>query len=162
MNFKIFSCVFILASCLSLLTHAQTDGTQYPITDPRNPNCPCHKHQQKADEEYRQLQQSSRQQLNVQQLFEQNKITEQPLPDLDENKNILVSFPRLVTPLISMPEVDIPLALLMPSLKANSGIEYKYRSHSFKKIKFKISKKKKKMFQRKKKIRTKIDRCFGW
>jgi len=25
---------------------------QFPITDPRNPNCPCHQHQKLADEEY--------------------------------------------------------------------------------------------------------------
>lgn len=27
----------------------------YPITDPRNPHCPCHKYQKLADEEYARL-----------------------------------------------------------------------------------------------------------
>ena len=25
---------------------------EFPINDPRNPNCPCHKYQQQAEEEY--------------------------------------------------------------------------------------------------------------
>jgi len=29
--------------------------TSYPINDPRNPNCPCHKYQKLADEEYKKL-----------------------------------------------------------------------------------------------------------
>src|SRR5438270_5343267 len=28
---------------------------KYDINDPRNPDCPCHKYQRQADEEYRQL-----------------------------------------------------------------------------------------------------------
>ena len=28
---------------------------QFPVTDPRNPNCPCHAHQKKAEEEYKRL-----------------------------------------------------------------------------------------------------------
>lgn len=29
--------------------------TSYPITDPRNPNCPCHKYQKLADDEFKKL-----------------------------------------------------------------------------------------------------------
>jgi hypothetical protein len=32
---------------------AQT--SEYPITDPRNPKCPCHKYQKLADDEYAKL-----------------------------------------------------------------------------------------------------------
>ena len=37
----------------------ETDSTKskYPLTDPRNPSCPCHKYQQEADKEYAQLMQ---------------------------------------------------------------------------------------------------------
>ena len=43
--------------------------TDYPLDDPRNPNCPCHKLQAKADEEYSILQRNGA--VNPQQ---QNKI----------------------------------------------------------------------------------------
>ncbi|MGZ3866701.1 MAG: hypothetical protein ACXVC6_07335 [Bacteroidia bacterium] len=33
-----------------------TIKSKYELNDPRNPNCPCHKHQQQAENEYRQLQ----------------------------------------------------------------------------------------------------------
>jgi hypothetical protein len=29
--------------------------SEFPINDPRNPKCPCHKYQQQAEEEYKQL-----------------------------------------------------------------------------------------------------------
>ncbi len=31
------------------------DPYKYPLSDPRNPNCPCHKRQQLADEEFKKL-----------------------------------------------------------------------------------------------------------
>lgn len=30
----------------------KTGNTQYPLNDPRNPHCPCHKYQQLAEKEY--------------------------------------------------------------------------------------------------------------
>lgn len=33
------------------LSHAQQNAT-YPLNDPRNPDCPCHKLQKQAEEEY--------------------------------------------------------------------------------------------------------------
>ncbi|MDP2385068.1 MAG: hypothetical protein Q8M29_01735 [Bacteroidota bacterium] len=48
--------VYILAlSCISLFSYASGEDstkTKYDINDPRNPNCPCHKYQKIADEEY--------------------------------------------------------------------------------------------------------------
>lgn len=42
--------LFLLFSC-SMFAQ-ENNGTQYDINDPRNPNCPCHKYQKAADEEY--------------------------------------------------------------------------------------------------------------
>lgn len=42
--------LFLLFSC-SLIAQ-ENNGTEYDINDPRNPNCPCHKYQKAADEEY--------------------------------------------------------------------------------------------------------------
>ncbi len=33
---------------------------KYPIDDPRNPDCPCHKYQKLADEEYKRLQEEEK------------------------------------------------------------------------------------------------------
>mgnify|MGYP001572075539 CR=1 FL=1 len=43
-----------------------TAKTQYDINDPRNPNCPCHKQQQQADDEYEQMKQQQNPQQNPQ------------------------------------------------------------------------------------------------
>ncbi len=45
----------------------ETDSTKgkYPITDPRNPNCPCHKYQAEADKEYAKLLQKGGQHGNL-------------------------------------------------------------------------------------------------
>lgn len=56
--------------CLLFLSGAQllsaaggggrdTSKSKYPITDPRNPNCPCHQYQAQADREYAKLVQQS-------------------------------------------------------------------------------------------------------
>ena len=50
MKIVAFTYLFLLFSC-SIIAQ-ENNGTQYDINDPRNPNCPCHKYQQTADEEY--------------------------------------------------------------------------------------------------------------
>ena len=51
---KTFIYIVILTS-ISLFSYADGEDstkTKYDINDPRNPNCPCHKYQKIADEEY--------------------------------------------------------------------------------------------------------------
>lgn len=43
---------------------AQTNQ-QYDINDPRNPNCPCHKYQKMADDEFEQLQKKNKSNQSV-------------------------------------------------------------------------------------------------
>jgi len=44
------------AHLLSASNGVETDSSKkYPITDPRNPNCPCHQYQKQADIEYARL-----------------------------------------------------------------------------------------------------------
>ena len=45
--------LFILLSNIVL---SQTNNQQYELNDPRNPDCPCHKLQKLAEDEYKQLQ----------------------------------------------------------------------------------------------------------
>lgn len=45
--------LFLLVLFFTLNVKSQT--SEYPITDPRNPHCPCHKYQKIADEEYKKL-----------------------------------------------------------------------------------------------------------
>ncbi len=44
----------MIALIFLFVTSAKAQG-EYPINDPRNPKCPCHKYQQQAEEEYKQL-----------------------------------------------------------------------------------------------------------
>ena len=69
--------LFILILLFSNSAFSQNLGNQeYDINDPRNPNCPCHKLQQMADDEYNKIQNDNNRQnnnLNVQnQLFASN------------------------------------------------------------------------------------------
>jgi hypothetical protein len=45
--------LFLLVLFFNMNLNSQT--SEYPITDPRNPHCPCHKYQKLADEEYKKL-----------------------------------------------------------------------------------------------------------
>ncbi len=46
--------VILFLSFLFLVTTFKSQTT-FDINDPRNPHCPCHKHQKLADEEYKKL-----------------------------------------------------------------------------------------------------------
>lgn len=61
-NYRVLCLLFLFgAQLLSASGGAEGDSTKgkYPITDPRNPNCPCHKYQAQADREYAKLLQKS-------------------------------------------------------------------------------------------------------
>lgn len=45
---------FLIALIFLFVSFASAQS-EYPINDPRNPKCPCHKYQQQAEEEYKQL-----------------------------------------------------------------------------------------------------------
>ncbi|CAN5411046.1 hypothetical protein BH10BAC1_BH10BAC1_15720 [soil metagenome] len=44
--------LFILFFSMNKIAIAQTTNQQYDLNDPRNPDCPCHKLQKQADDEY--------------------------------------------------------------------------------------------------------------
>lgn len=152
------------------MLQAQTDGTQYPITDPRNPNCPCHQHQKKADEEYRKLLQNQydneeiivaqqTQNINVQPLA-QNQFINQPLPQ--HNINAMPEVPQIALPALNKPDIKFSIHVAKPALGGYSGVTVKHKKHSVKKLSFKTSRKLKKIFHHKKKIRVKHANCFEW
>jgi len=172
MNRKFFSCFLIIASCLSLFTQAQMDGTQFPLNDPRNPNCPCHKQQQQADEEYRQL-------LNNSQLKNVNpkNINNQPLPipnqmaDVPKENNLFVQAENNFVPVstqlasapINKPEIIFSLNITKPSFGSYSGSgTHKYKKHHWRKFSFKTKRKFKKVFPNQKKIKVNYNNCFKW
>lgn len=45
--------MFILVIVDAATVNKDSLKSKYDLNDPRNPNCPCHKHQKLADEEYR-------------------------------------------------------------------------------------------------------------
>jgi hypothetical protein len=62
------------------------NGTQFPINDPRNPNCPCHKAQKLADDEFNKLLASANQPKNtLGNLPLQKKETKVNRPKLNDN-----------------------------------------------------------------------------
>jgi hypothetical protein len=55
MKHKLLGLLFLFAAhalCASGAAQGDTTRSKYPINDPRNPNCPCHKYQAEADKEY--------------------------------------------------------------------------------------------------------------
>ncbi len=55
--FGFFVCQFSFANAMAKEDSLKSSPDSYrdDINDPRNPNCPCHKYQKLADEEYRKL-----------------------------------------------------------------------------------------------------------
>jgi hypothetical protein len=50
-------CLIALLMLLSTIVFSQTNVNQkYDLNDPRNPDCPCHKLQKQAEDEYKQIQ----------------------------------------------------------------------------------------------------------
>lgn len=47
---------FLTVTSLFILVCGMAQNSKYDINDPRNPNCPCHKYQKLADEEYAKMQ----------------------------------------------------------------------------------------------------------
>lgn len=55
-NFKIKSKkIWVFLFCIQILFLPAQDTLDYGLNDPRNPKCPCHKYQKKADEEFKKL-----------------------------------------------------------------------------------------------------------
>ncbi len=48
-------CSFVLLCLLFVAAGAVAQTQQYALNDPRNPDCPCHKAQKQAEQEYAQL-----------------------------------------------------------------------------------------------------------
>ncbi len=65
-TFAAHTLALLLTLTLSLAGFAQIDTTKgdprkvYPLSDPRNPDCPCHKLQEQADKEYAKLQEKEK------------------------------------------------------------------------------------------------------
>ncbi|CAG0996326.1 MAG: hypothetical protein HND27_09610 [Bacteroidetes bacterium] len=54
----VFSILFLIGfsySSFSQIQNKQLNEREYDINDPRNPNCPCHKLQKQAEDEYKQI-----------------------------------------------------------------------------------------------------------
>jgi hypothetical protein len=89
---------FFFFSQLSFASVA-TDTTkqQYALNDPRNPNCPCHKYQKMAEDEYKRSHPGN----NTSKVNETNEntnttnVNSQKIPVDRVNKNSEISFNRL-------------------------------------------------------------------
>ncbi len=85
--------LFILLLLFSSPAFSQNTGNQeYDINDPRNPNCPCHKLQQLADDEYNRIQNDDNRQNNKvneqNQLFASNNFNNINQFDNNDNQQI--------------------------------------------------------------------------
>jgi hypothetical protein len=177
---KVFFRRLLFVFCLMLFAYgsltslsAQTnspaaDGTQFSLNDPRNPNCPCHKQQQLADEEYKQLLKSAQlvkvkqKNTNEDLLVISNRAANISRDVQQDNNNVGPNINQVVLPEINKPEINFSKTS-KPSFAANSsGGSCKFKKHKFKKVSFKISKKTKKVFYRKKKIKIDYSSCFKW
>lgn len=151
---NIFAISLWLTFLFFLITHisfSQNTGEQYDINDPRNPNCPCHKMQKQADEEYALLMnkeknnnsnlQSNKNKSHVNdELIALNKID---LNEIEWNK------PEVQLPQLKLNKTDIAFAGTSKLKKKNYGLR---------KTKFKLLNK----FKAKTKFKNKVDFCFEW
>lgn len=146
--------VFLFASAS---TFATTDTTQlarekYPLTDPRNPNCPCHKYQELADKEYALLTIAPKPEIKR---ITRNKVELQSFipqqPQLIQtNNNIFV--PEIVLPIHPIKETSLS--------ESNSANRHKKNINISNKLKFRLYRLQKKLHSKTKYID--VNKCFLW
>lgn len=69
--------MFLGSQCKASNVSGDTSKINYPINDPRNPNCPCHQYQKIADDEYNRILEEQKLIPNdTVELTSQNSITE--------------------------------------------------------------------------------------
>ena len=129
-----FIFLFLLFTTISF---SQNNIEQYDINDPRNPNCPCHKQQQLADEEYALLNKN----------VDENK--------LDNKKTIIEIDFKTNTNENSSSNIKQS----KHTRYAGSGnTKHKKKNLWYKKTKFRMWNKLKKEI----KFKNKVDFCFEW
>ncbi|MBA3665031.1 MAG: hypothetical protein H0W61_12595 [Bacteroidetes bacterium] len=58
-------CFFLFVCFTSVAAGEDSLKNNFDINDPRNPHCPCHKHQELADKEYKELLDLNKKKLNL-------------------------------------------------------------------------------------------------
>lgn len=120
---------------LFLIFSAVTQAQEYDINDPRNPNCPCHKMQKLADDEFAQLNNQNNKVVDVNKL--QNDWDENNFDDEVERKSIKHQELKTIT---------------------YSGNVRKRKNIWYKKTKFKFINK----YKFKKRINRNVALCYKW
>ncbi len=142
-----FTYLFLLFSC-SILAQ-ENNGTQYDINDPRNPNCPCHKYQKAADEEYQR-------ELNKEKTFAQiTKVGTSTVTVIDASTDI-INRDKEIKEHTEIEEEELAVAS-KNELKTEKTSKHRIKHKRVKATKHKAPKKKKFKFGKKDN-----SRCTHW
>jgi|GEM_PF-5979925 len=128
----------------------------YPLSDPRNPDCPCHKLQQKAEDEYKKLQ--KRERYDPVQVV--NRVVEPQMELIAQIK---------LDEIVYHPQNKVPDTLLANNINSYTfggngsstiivGTKRKHRSNFM----IKARKKWDSIFSRSDKYKQKHYKCFDW
>lgn len=180
--------IILLFACSRVFAqHSDTvvDPTSFPLSDPRNPNCPCHKLQQLADEEYRKIQKKDSG-IVLQQKVKQKEEVDRT-KNINSNDNKVTKDDELSNPEISLNNIPIQQPLVQDGnydlaslesgnqndkvmqrgsfskdLSSKKSIVFKYKWAALKKFLYKAGCKWEQVVRKKKSKVHHVDNCFSW
>ncbi|MBI2269720.1 MAG: hypothetical protein HYU69_05100 [Bacteroidetes bacterium] len=180
--------IILLFACSGVWAqHADTvvDPTSFPLSDPRNPNCPCHKLQQLADEEYRKSQKKDPDSILQQKVKQKDEVDR--TKNINSNDKKIIQRDELSNPVISLNNIQIQQPLVQDgnydlgslesgaqndnalhrgtfSKEASSkkSIAFFYKRSALKKFFCKVGRKWQRIFRKKKSKAHHVDNCFSW
>jgi hypothetical protein len=126
---------------LSQTVFSQTNNQKYELNDPRNPDCPCHKLQKQAEDEYKQLQMKNNTDnqiaLNVNKINVINDDNKSVIQANEGNDNFGAGLQRLSTSNFNSGGVKRKKSLLLLIQKKRNI--YRIKHSKIKKFKIKTS-----------------------
>lgn len=186
LKIKIFVLIFSLGA--SLFAHNQDSivvQESFPLSDPRNPNCPCHKLQQLADDEYKKIQKQDSIHVALQAVKQIAKkmdqkntsgsnmesILDSKITNFDTNIKIIQHYPQIIEPRIDNPifsgveaeHIDIISGKVISKQVEVNKTTLFYRQNSIiKKYYKKVNFKRDRIFHKRKSKVHQLDTCFYW
>lgn len=185
-TFKIL--VVLLFACSGVLAQPSdtiVDPTSFPLSDPRNPNCPCHKLQQLADEEYNKIQKKDPDSILQQKVKQQDEVDR--IKNINSNNKKIIQHNELSNPAISLNNIQIQQPLVqdgnydLGSLESGTqndnavqrgafskeaaskkSIAFLYKKSALKKFLCKVGRKWERVVHRRKNKVHHVDNCFSW
>ena len=144
-------------------------NSEFPINDPRNPNCPCHKYQKLADEEYKRLLANANgQSVNLDKNLHETRVN-QIIINRNQNRTnsgnsqAMRHYPEKMNPIqqLLLPVNSLEQGISLSENDFSNQKNYNFKNEQGKHYHSKLKHKKKKFLDKHKKLRKFLN-VKGW